>query len=132
MAWVWPSNRQITGKKYSRFIAIAIMIAVYFGSYNLAAIKKPQTGGGYYCQQTVLAFLDEAYQSTCVCVCCVCACVCVCVCVCVIVWFCDFWFSGGTQKVLYTEMLPQFFRTYSLAISWTLGKIWRKGYIWCL
>ena len=43
----WPSNRQIEGKKYSRFIAIAIMIAVYFGSYNLAAIKKPQTGGGW-------------------------------------------------------------------------------------
>ena len=76
----WPSNRQIEGKKYSRFIAIAIMIAVYFGSYNLAAIKKPQTGGGwgggsYYCQQTVLAFLDEAHQSTCVCVLCVCVCV---------------------------------------------------------
>ena len=58
------------------------MIAVYFGSYNLAAIKKPQTGGGYYCQQTVLAFLDEAHQSTCVCVLCVCVCVCVCVRVC--------------------------------------------------
>ena len=43
----WPSNRQIEGKKYSRFIAIAIMIAVYFGSYNLAAIKKPQTAGGW-------------------------------------------------------------------------------------